>query len=98
MRKRKHQAVEIQGQIEAAAKVKAAGADDVTRQIESQLAENSAIRERQTADALHALKMGPATTKKGEVLTKHILEEVKKDPKVVAQIIRTWVNEGADKR
>jgi flagellar M-ring protein FliF len=95
LRRRKGKGVEIQKQIEAS--TTAPPADDVTKKMEAQLAEQSALRERQTADALHALKLPPVTTKKGEVLTKHILEEVKKDPKIVAQIIRSWVNEKNEK-
>lgn len=98
LRKKKRRTIEIKAQIEAAAQAALPAADDVTKQMETQLAEQSAARERQTVEALNALKLPPPATKKGEVLTRHILEEVKKDPKVVAQIIRSWVNEGAEKR
>ena len=99
LRGKKAAHVEIKGQIaaspEEAAKV---AADEITKKMEAQLAEQAALRERNTTEALGALKLAPVTTKKGEVLTRHILDEVKKDPVVIAQIIRSWVSEGANKQ
>jgi flagellar biosynthesis/type III secretory pathway M-ring protein FliF/YscJ len=43
---------------------------------------------------LNSLKVQPVTTKKTEVLTKHIAEETKKDPAAMAQIVRGWLSEG----
>jgi flagellar biosynthesis/type III secretory pathway M-ring protein FliF/YscJ len=96
-RKKKTKQVEIKGQIEGAAGPAVPALDDATKKMEHQLAEQAAQRERQTADALNTLKLPPVTTKKGEVLTRHILEETKKDPKAVAQIMRTWINEAPSK-
>ena len=91
--------VEIKGQIAASPEEAAkAAADEITKKMEAQLAEQAALRERNTTEALGALKLAPVTTKKGEVLTRHILDEVKKDPVVIAQIIRSWVSEGANKQ
>ena len=47
------------------------------------------------AEALNSLKLPPVTTKKSEVLSKHIAETVKKDPVTAAQILRTWLDEDA---
>jgi flagellar biosynthesis/type III secretory pathway M-ring protein FliF/YscJ len=96
-RKKKAQQVEIKGQIEGAAAPVVPVLDEATKKMEHQLAEQAAQRERQTAEALNALKLPPVTTKKGEVLTRHILDETKKDPKAVAQIMRTWINEAPSK-
>jgi flagellar biosynthesis/type III secretory pathway M-ring protein FliF/YscJ len=96
-RKKKAHRVEIKGQIEGAARPAGPALDEATKKMEDQLAEQAAQRERQTAEALNALKLPPVTTKKGEVLTRHILDETKKDPKAMAQILRTWINEAPSK-
>jgi len=51
-----------------------------------------AVREKQEIEALNALKLAPVT-KKTEVLTKHIAEHAKKDATVMAQVMRSWMNE-----
>jgi flagellar biosynthesis/type III secretory pathway M-ring protein FliF/YscJ len=56
------------------------------------LAENDAARERLESETLASLRT-PAQTKKGEVLKKVILEQAKKEPAAVAQLIRTWLTE-----
>jgi len=38
------------------------------------------------------LKIPPVATKKTEVLTKHIASETKKDPMLMAQVVRSWLN------
>lgn len=54
--------------------------------------EAQAIREAQAREILGSIKLPESTTKKGEVLTKHIREEVKKSPEAVAYVVRTWLN------
>lgn len=66
-------------------------AEELQRKMEGQLAENQAARELKELEALTSLKLPPVPTKKTEVLTRHITEEAKKDPKVMAQIIRAWI-------
>jgi flagellar M-ring protein FliF len=73
----------------------AVAAEDVTKKLEEKLAEQNAARIRQELEAISALKLPPVQTKKAEVLAKHINEEAKKDPKVMAQIVRAWINEKA---
>lgn len=63
------------------------------RQLEARLAEQEALRERQEAEALSAIKMPTVTTKKAEVLTKHLVESAKKDPVGMAHILRTWLGD-----
>ena len=45
------------------------------------------------AEAISALKLPPPTTKKSEVLTKHIRESVKKDPSVGSQVLLGWMRD-----
>ena len=45
------------------------------------------------AEALNALKLPQITTKKSEVLTKHIGEAAKKDPTLMVHVLRSWLEE-----
>jgi flagellar M-ring protein FliF len=65
---------------------------DLGKQIEATLAEQAALRQRQEAAALNALKL-PPVTKKAEVLTKHIAEQAKKDTAPMAHVLRAWMSE-----
>jgi flagellar M-ring protein FliF len=65
---------------------------DPHKEFEARIAEQHALKDQQTRDALNSLKLPPVKTKKTEVLAKHISEEAKKDPAVMAQVIRTWLN------
>jgi flagellar M-ring protein FliF len=69
--------------------------DEFGKRLKDQLAEQAALKERQTIEALQSLKI-PIHTKKSEVLVKHISEEAKKDPAAAAQIIRSWLNDNGD--
>lgn len=61
----------------------------------AQLAENRHVQEQAESVALDSLRLIPAT-RKSEVYRKYILEEAKKDPGKVAQLVRSWLNsEGA---
>ena len=72
--------------------------DDINKRIEAQLAERAALKQQQESEALNALKMPPVTTKKTEVLTKHISEQAKKDSMGMAQVLRTWMSESGSER
>jgi len=61
-------------------------------QIENQLAEQAASRQKQETEALNALKATPLT-KKTEVLTKHIGEQAKKDATSMAHVLRAWMSD-----
>lgn len=65
----------------------------LNKQIENQLAEQAAMRQKQELDALNALKVAPMT-KKSEVLTKHIGEQAKKDSTAMAHVLRSWMTDG----
>lgn len=59
---------------------------------QAMIAAHEANRERAEQEALAALRL-PPNTKKSEVLKKVIVEDTKKDPAQMAQLIRTWLNE-----
>ena len=67
--------------------------EDFNRKVENQLAEQAALRQKQEADALNALKL-PPVTKKAEVLTKHIGDQAKKDSTPMVHVLRSWMTEG----
>jgi flagellar M-ring protein FliF len=92
LRRKKSKAVEIRKQLAEAAE-KSKIADDGTKKMEAQLAEQASVKQRQEIEALNTLKLPTVTTKKAEVLTKYLVEESKKQPQVMAQIIRSWLNE-----
>ena len=61
--------------------------------MEAQLGELAATKARLEAEALSALRIVPAKTKKAEVLTKHIGEAAKQDPSAMVHVIRSWLSE-----
>jgi flagellar M-ring protein FliF len=71
-----------------------AAARDAQDQLAAKLAEQEALKQRQEAEVLSSLKLPPVTTKKAQVLAKHLVETAKKDPTAAAQILRTWLAEG----
>jgi flagellar M-ring protein FliF len=67
---------------------------DAKAQLEARLAEQAAKREQAELEAMAALQLPPPTTKKSEVLARHLSDEARKNPEVMAQVLRTWMNEG----
>ncbi|MGI8741735.1 MAG: flagellar basal-body MS-ring/collar protein FliF [Bryobacteraceae bacterium] len=93
-KKKKLHAVEIQAKIEQTKQhATLAAAQDFSKQMEAQLAQQAEMKQRQEIEALNALKLPPVTTKKAEVLAKHITEESKRAPKMIAQVLRSWVGD-----
>ena len=86
MRKRKPAGVSATGD-------KALNAGDTANTFEGQLASRAASQEKLEAEALNALKLPAAGTKKSEILTKHLKKSVKEDPIGSAQLLRTWIHE-----
>ena len=78
--------------VEMAPQLAAGAPESLNKRIESQLAEQAALRQKQEMDALNALKL-PPVTKKAEVLTKHISEQAKKDSSSMAHVIRSWMSD-----
>ncbi len=62
-------------------------------QIQERLAEQLALKGQQEREALSSLSLTTVTTKKAEVLAKHIADEAKKNPVAIAQLVQTWVLE-----
>jgi len=66
--------------------------EEMQKQVEGQLAQNAAAKARQELETLMQLKLPAVSTKKTEVLAKHIGEEAKTHPGAMAQVVRTWLN------
>lgn len=66
---------------------------DLKQQLEARLAEQTAKREAAELEAVAALRLPPPSTKKSEVLVRHLSEETKKDPEVMAHVLRTWLSD-----
>ncbi len=92
---KKSKKVEMAGALEGAAGQNAITGPpppDVQKELEHKIAEQAQIKEQQAREVMAALKLPPVTTKKTEVLVKHIGAEAKKDPPAMAQVIRSWLN------
>lgn len=61
------------------------------RSFEDRLAEQENLQKRLADNELARLKMPEVTTQKGKILQQHISDEAKKDPLIVAQILRSWL-------
>jgi len=96
-RRRRKRFVAVQGALPGGAGRPALQPGEAARKaefdLESKLAEKEAERERQELEALTSMKLPKVTTKKAEVLTKHLVEAAKKDPVATAQVLRTWLRE-----
>jgi len=64
-----------------------------SEQMEAKLAERENQQRLMEAEAINALKLPPVSTKKSEVLTKHLRDTIKKDPGVAAQVLLGWMRE-----
>jgi len=93
--KRRRAVASAQAQVAAAAaKEEALGpVDEAGKQLEARMNEQAATKKRLEAEALSALKLPPVTTKKSEVLTKHIGEAARKDPTLMVHVLRSWLEE-----
>jgi flagellar M-ring protein FliF len=88
--------VQVQPQLDAAAGVpQLAAASDFGTKAMAQLAEARQAQEQAENDALQVLKTVPST-RKSDIYKKFVIEESKKDPARIAQLVRTWLKgEGA---
>lgn len=59
--------------------------------LDAQIAEREAQQRRLEAEALKSIKLPPVTTKKAEILTKHLRDNVAKESSVAVQILRSWL-------
>ncbi|MGH9672805.1 MAG: flagellar basal-body MS-ring/collar protein FliF [Bryobacteraceae bacterium] len=91
MRRRKRKmAVRMQTAVEGA---QAALGPSLQDKVEAKLAEHQALKDKQEQEILASLARPPVTTKKGQVLSKHLSEESKKKPDMLVQLVRTWIAE-----
>ena len=66
--------------------------DQLEQKAMAAIAQSEAERARMEEEVLNTLRL-PPSTKKSEVLKKHIGDQARKDPFATAQLIRTWLNE-----
>jgi len=66
--------------------------DQLEQKAMAAIAQSEAERARMEEEVLNTLRL-PPSTKKSEVLKKHIGDQARKDPYATAQLIRTWLNE-----
>jgi flagellar M-ring protein FliF len=93
MRRRKAPKVEVaETPALEGADQKAPSPEEVQKQLEGRIAEQAAEHARKEVEALMSLKLPAITTKKTQVLTKHIVSEVKKDSDGMANVVRAWLN------
>ena len=62
------------------------------QELEKKAAEEAQLAAQQEKEVLAGIKLPETTTKKGEVLKKHIRDEIKKSPEAIANVVRTWLN------
>jgi flagellar M-ring protein FliF len=86
-------AVEGPPQVPGEAEKAIEAANEAGKQLEAKLNEQAALKNRLEAEALSALKMPQVTTKKSEILTKHIGEAAKKDPTLMVHVLRSWLED-----
>ncbi|HXE15431.1 MAG TPA: flagellar basal-body MS-ring/collar protein FliF [Bryobacteraceae bacterium] len=97
-KKRRKVVAEMQKQLEEAqtAKQKAIEASEAAAVREPEPVAVAAADDKftkQIAEIRESFKLPPLLTTKTEVLTKQLIEEARKDPSALAQIVRSWLNE-----
>ncbi len=91
-RLKKGQNVEVTKALDGADQEKVSAIEAATREAQDKLAHASAEQGRKEVEALAALGISQVSTKKTDVLTKHIRTETEKDPAALAHVIRSWLN------
>jgi flagellar biosynthesis/type III secretory pathway M-ring protein FliF/YscJ len=71
----------------------AAAAEALQVQMKEKLAAQEALQAQADEAALTSLKLPAVTTKKSEVLSKHLRESITKDTPGSANILRSWLTE-----
>ncbi|MFN0101619.1 MAG: flagellar basal-body MS-ring/collar protein FliF [Bryobacteraceae bacterium] len=64
--------------------------EKVAKSMDEQLRDRDEMQNKLTQDALLQLEIPKATVRRGEVLTRHVVDLVAKDSEAVANLIRTW--------
>jgi flagellar biosynthesis/type III secretory pathway M-ring protein FliF/YscJ len=73
------------------------GKTSADRTMEQQISDNDAHQSQIESEALNRIKL-PASTRKTEVLVKHIRESIQKDSTNVTNVLRSWITESETKR
>ncbi|BDC52591.1 hypothetical protein F183_A49060 [Bryobacterales bacterium F-183] len=69
------------------------GAEGETALTQAEEDEEALLEARQSKEILNSLRLPVHTSKKAQVLTKHITKETQSNAESMAQIVRTWLNE-----
>ncbi len=64
------------------------------RSLEEQLRDRDHMQEQLTKEALAQLEIPKANVRRADVLNRHIVDLIAKDPEAVANLIRTWTESG----
>lgn len=80
----------------AVAAIPEPAAPSLENRLESKLVERDMLQQQLEQDALDALTLTPVITKTSEVLAKHLRDKVAREPQVTAQILRSWIRDGAE--
>ncbi|MCL5743605.1 MAG: flagellar M-ring protein FliF, partial [Acidobacteria bacterium] len=66
-------------------------AEEPPQGLDAQIAEREIQQKRLEAETLKSIKLPPVSTKKSEILTKHLRENIGKESEIPVQILRSWV-------
>ncbi|MDQ6708546.1 MAG: hypothetical protein M3Z85_21510, partial [Acidobacteriota bacterium] len=67
--------------------------ETIEKQMEAKMAEQAELQHRLESEALESLTLSSITTKKAEVLLKHLRETVQKDSTATTNVLRTWLSD-----
>ena len=91
-KRRRAREPEIPAALAAGAAAGAASPEpSLQERMEHKLADNAAARQQLEAEALLSIKAPAVSTKKTEVLGKHLRENIAKDPSAAALVLRGWM-------
>ncbi len=96
-RKRKAITAKAQAEITSAAERAKLNAGEAEKQLQQQLSDNEAQQALLETEAISRIKL-PTNSRKTEVLSKHIRETSHKDPAATANVLRSWIADGDDRR
>jgi flagellar biosynthesis/type III secretory pathway M-ring protein FliF/YscJ len=100
LKRKKKAGVTVEGQAGAIEGASGTAGADGSKQLpaaepvdpEKKAADEAALEAAREKEVLAGIKLPEITTKKGEVLKRHIRDEIKKSPEQIAHVVRTWLN------
>ncbi|MDQ6665182.1 MAG: flagellar M-ring protein FliF [Acidobacteriota bacterium] len=93
LRKRKRPAAATMALALPESKVPATSPEAIEKQMEAKMAEQAELQHRLESEALQSLTLSSVTTKKAEVLLKHLRDTVQKDSPATTNVLRTWLSD-----